>query len=99
MRSSSRRRLRQLIWLYFWLLIFEGALRKWVFPGLSNILLLVRDPIALSAVFLGWPLLQQKRWQIWLLPLFVIGILGTILAITVGHGDLMSFCFSYPSFS
>jgi hypothetical protein len=90
MRSSSRRRLRQLIWLYFWLLIFEGALRKWVFPGLSNILLLVRDPIALSAVFLGWPLLQQKRWQIWLLPLFVIGILGTILAITVGHGDLIT---------
>lgn len=36
---------RRLIWLYFWLLIFEGALRKWVFPGLSQPLLVVRDPV------------------------------------------------------
>ncbi len=39
--------LKQLVWLYFWLLIFEGALRKWAFPGLSNSLLLVRDPVVL----------------------------------------------------
>lgn len=40
--------LRRLIWLYFWLLLFEGALRKWFFPGLSNALLIVRDPVALA---------------------------------------------------
>jgi len=39
--------LKRLIWLYFWLLIFEGALRKWVFPPLSAPLLVVRDPVAL----------------------------------------------------
>jgi len=38
--------LRRLIWLYFWLLIFEGALRKWL-PSLSEPLLIVRDPVAL----------------------------------------------------
>ncbi len=37
--------LRRLTWTYFWLLIFEGALRKWVIPGLSNQLLVVRDPV------------------------------------------------------
>jgi hypothetical protein len=37
--------LRRLIWLYFWLLIFEGALRKWIFPQLSGVLLIVRDPV------------------------------------------------------
>jgi hypothetical protein len=41
------RTLRRLIWLYFWLLIFEGALRKWVVPSLSAPLLVVRDPVVL----------------------------------------------------
>jgi hypothetical protein len=41
------------IWLYFILLIFEGALRKWVVPGLSNPLLLVRDPIALWLLYMA----------------------------------------------
>ena len=41
------RLLRSLIWTYFWLLIFEGALRKWLFPGIADILLLVRDPVAI----------------------------------------------------
>ncbi|HSI14719.1 MAG TPA: hypothetical protein VK961_21885 [Chthoniobacter sp.] len=40
--------LRRLIWLYFWLLLFEGAMRKWLFPGLSNALLIVRDPVVLA---------------------------------------------------
>ena len=39
--------LRSLIWLYFWLLIFEGALRKWVAPALSAPLLVIRDPLVL----------------------------------------------------
>lgn len=39
--------LKRLIWVYFWLLIFEGALRKWVFPQLSAPLLVVRDPVVL----------------------------------------------------
>ena len=35
------------IWLYIGLLFFEGALRKWIFPGLSQPLLIVRDPVLL----------------------------------------------------
>ena len=90
MKQARLRRLRQLLWLYFWLLIFEGALRRWVLPGLSNPLLLVRDPVALLALYWGWPLLRQKRWQIWLLPLLVIGPLALLLAVSVGHGDLFT---------
>jgi hypothetical protein len=37
--------LRSMIWLYFWLLICEGALRKWVVPQLSAPLLVIRDPL------------------------------------------------------
>ena len=88
MTPARLKRLRQLLWLYFWLLIFEGALRKWVLPGLSTPLLLVRDPLALLALWWGLPLLRQRRWQIWLQSLFVIGLIAFLLAFTVGHGDI-----------
>ena len=41
------RSIKSLIWLYLALLIFEGSLRKWVFPGLSDMLLIVRDPVVI----------------------------------------------------
>jgi hypothetical protein len=39
--------IRRLIYVYLLLLIFEGALRKWAFPELSNPLLIVRDPVVI----------------------------------------------------
>jgi hypothetical protein len=36
------------LWLYFLLLVVEGALRKWVAPGMSNVLLVVRDPVVMG---------------------------------------------------
>ena len=44
--------IKKLIWLYFLLLLFEGALRKWFLPGLSQGLLIVRDPIVLWIYYL-----------------------------------------------
>jgi hypothetical protein len=44
---SSLHSLRLLVWLYFWLLLWEGALRKWFFPSLSTPVLVVRDPVVL----------------------------------------------------
>lgn len=45
------RLIRNLIWLYFWLLIFEGVLRKWIFPQYSNIFLIIRDPLVIVIYF------------------------------------------------
>jgi hypothetical protein len=45
---SSLSSLRSLVWLYFWLLLWEGAFRKWFFPSLSTPLLVVRDPVVLA---------------------------------------------------
>lgn len=88
MSTSTFDRIRSLLWLYFWLIIVEGSLRKWFLPGLSNPLLLIRDPVALYALVLGWPLLRRKPWISWIQPLFWIGSAGFILAISVGHGDI-----------
>lgn len=40
------------IWAYLFLLIFEGALRKWVLPGAADALLIIRDPIVLGVYVL-----------------------------------------------
>ena len=39
--------IKKLIWAYFLLLLFEGALRKWFLPGLSQGLLIIRDPLVI----------------------------------------------------
>lgn len=46
-------KLKWLIWLYFGLLIFEGALRKWLLPGLATPLLIIRDPVVIAIYFLA----------------------------------------------
>ena len=50
----DRRRLVLLIQVYLVLLVFEGALRKWLLPSLSDPLLLIRDPVAIVICVLGY---------------------------------------------
>ena len=46
--------LRKLLWLYLALWVAEGALRKWVLPGLAAPLLVVRDPLLLYMYYLAF---------------------------------------------
>src|SRR4051812_47235706 len=41
-------RIKFLTWVYVILLIMEGAMRKWVLPGMADVLLVVRDPVLLA---------------------------------------------------
>ncbi|TCD02674.1 hypothetical protein [Pedobacter psychroterrae] len=79
--------LKNMVWAYLVLLIFEGALRKWFLPGLATPLLLVRDPIALWVLFKLWNrnMLPANPIMNSMLLLGSIGILTTMLA---GHGNL-----------
>jgi hypothetical protein len=80
--------LKRGIWLYFFLLIFEGALRKWFLPGLANPLLVIRDPIAIWLLYSAWKrnLLPSTMY---LTGIVVIGIISTYLAVFVGHGNII----------
>jgi hypothetical protein len=40
-------KIKRLIWIYFFLIVFEGAIRKWIFPGFQRPLLIVRDPVVI----------------------------------------------------
>jgi hypothetical protein len=52
-----RRRIVTIVMIVYWLLIFEGALRKWMFPQIQQILFFIRDPFVLCAY---WMMLQHR---------------------------------------
>ena len=52
--AGESRLIKRLIWVYFILLLFEGALRKWFLPGMSQELLIVRDPIVIWIYYLAF---------------------------------------------
>ena len=86
--DSTLRWLKWGIWAYFFLLIFEGALRKWVFPGLATPLLIVRDPIALGLIVLTWKrgLLPSNTY---LTGMILIAVISIFTATLLGHGNLL----------
>ena len=52
-KEKTRKRIVKCILAIYWLLIFEGALRKWAFPQYHQIIFFVRDPVALLVYFLA----------------------------------------------
>lgn len=70
------------VWIYVVLLLLEGALRKWVAPGLSQPLLVIRDPVALAGIVLAMRagLFPLGGFTISLLGLAAAGILGSLAA-------------------
>src|SRR2546429_5134018 len=78
--SAELQNIRRLIYLYLFLLIIEGALRKWILPQFSNPLLLVRDPVVLAIYFLAWRARVFPR-NTFISSLAIIGVLSWIVSI------------------
>ena len=53
---AERARKKTVIYIFiiYWLLIFEGALRKWAFPQFHEIIFFIRDPIVLLVYILAF---------------------------------------------
>ena len=79
--------LKKGIWLYFLLLIFEGALRKWFLPFLATPLLVVRDPIAVWLIYYSWKH-QVLRSNGYILAMSFTGILAISTALLFGHRNV-----------
>lgn len=77
---------RKMIWIYLWLLIFEGALRKWILPGLQQPLLLVREPIVIflvcRALMRGW--IKEKLVTV----MIFVSTLSLISSLLWGHQSI-----------
>ena len=80
-------RIKKGIWLYFLLLFFEGALRKWILPQLATPLLIVRDPIAI------WLIFQSIQYNLWkpngfVITAWFVTILSFVFTFITGHANL-----------
>lgn len=75
------------IWLYFFLWIFEGALRKWILPSLATPLLVVRDPIAIYILFRAL-YLNVKFVNPYIILSLIFTLLSLAITLTFGHGNL-----------
>ncbi|RTY98479.1 hypothetical protein FNW25_06245 [Flavobacterium franklandianum] len=75
------------IWLYFFLWIFEGALRKWILPSLATPLLIVRDPIAVYIIIKALNL-NVKFLNPYVVLSAIFTLLGLVVTLTFGHGNL-----------
>jgi hypothetical protein len=74
--------IKWLIWLYFFLLIFEGVFRKWLLPQFSDVLLVIRDPVVIAIYFaaLGAKVFPRNGYLLWL---GIIGVLSWLVALVV----------------
>jgi hypothetical protein len=79
--------LKRGIWLYFFLLIFEGGLRKWFVPSLAGPLLIIRDPLVLWILATVW---RRKilTMNYYVLGMVIIGIISIYTAYFLGHGNI-----------
>ena len=75
------------IWVYFFLWIFEGALRKWFLPALSMPLLIVRDPIVLWLIILA-SRRGLLKFNIYMAGMVFLGFVSLFTAVFLGHGDI-----------
>lgn len=84
---------RKAIWIYIFLLIFEGALRKWFLPSLATPLLLVRDPIAIWLTIVG----LQRGWikSNYAKVMMVVASLSFVLTMLIGHQNLFVALFGW----
>jgi hypothetical protein len=75
--------LRRLVYLYFFLLVFEGALRKWALPSLAGPLLLVRDPVVLGIYVLA---IQRGifPWNRWVIAALVLAAVCAVASLAAG---------------
>jgi hypothetical protein len=71
-QEKAKRRVRQLLWVFFWLLLLEGTLRKWIVPRLSDPLLVIRDPVVVLIYYFAIRARVFPR-NVWVILLGVIG--------------------------
>lgn len=85
--NDPHKALKKAIWAYFLLVLFEGALRKWVLPQLADPLLVVRDPIAIFLIGYSWyrGVLPNSLMMYGMMALTGAAVITTL---TLGHGNL-----------
>ncbi len=99
--EAGRVRIVKLIFLIYWLLIFEGALRKWVLPEFQREIYFIRDPVALIVY---WMALRQRLFKQWTMILSITAVIAWLCVLEAvfhavdGRCDLLLTAFGLRSY-
>jgi len=76
------------IWLFFFLLIFDGALRKWVLPQLATPLLVINSPVAIWLLYRAF---QKGVVKVngYIFTIWATGAISFVASILVGHHHVL----------
>jgi hypothetical protein len=85
-RERVRRRIVALVTVFYLLLIFEGALRKWVLTSYGQLLFFVRDPVVLVIYWLAFRYSFLPRGSQLLGAGVALGVLGLVLMFAQAAG-------------
>lgn len=85
--ATAPRRVENVVLTIFWLLLFEGVLRKWVAPEYSRILFFIRDPVVLFLYWKAWRLGAFRNAS----PLLIVGLTFAAVAICVAFIQSVTF--------
>ena len=85
--------IKKLIWAYFLILLFEGALRKWFLPQLSQGLLIIRDPIVIWIYYLCYAQGVFPLNNKYLQKCFQLVMLAVILSLLVNGTHLFTIAY------
>ena len=87
-RAKTDKRLRQVFWIFTFLLLTEGIFRRWILPaGVQNIFLVIRDPFVLYAVMLGWHAGYIRNGHATMM--MALGVVSFFSALLFGHGNII----------
>jgi hypothetical protein len=81
--ERTRKHIVRLVLLSFWLLIFEGSLRKWVAPHYSQYLFFIRDPVALLVYVLAMRSGVFRQQPVLLYAGLALGVLVTMMSVAL----------------
>ena len=87
-RRASIRSTRVVVFLYILLLFTEGAMRKWGIPSLSNVFLLIRDPVAMLLLF-KYMLARRSFINNYTLAMIIVGVISFAATMIFGHGNII----------
>lgn len=78
-------RIKNLIMIVFLLILFEGALRKWILPSLSGPLFFIKDPIVLLIYLLAFKYRLNPHSRLYKISMLMLGLFlfGGLLQISV----------------
>lgn len=78
--EAIRRRLVTLVFVIYWVLILEGALRKWVLPDYEQYLFFIKVPLVL---ILYWMALRHRSWPRTIAPMAACYLLVALVTMLI----------------